>query len=377
MNVRIAVVSPPRPAAWFALCLASLLPISAASAQSYKGLATVQHVALLGDETGMQLEITSSQPITPQTRVLANPDRVVIDFPNAMPGRDLRGILARHGELKGVRVGLFENNPPTTRIVLDLNSPDSFQILPSGNTIVVKLGDASIESAADVQPMSTPEAEASQDLMSNASVTITRHPINPSVAAKKLEPARIVATNSVPAPVSVSPMPAAAQTGRRLDVNFQNGLLSIDADQATLSEVLYEVQLRTGAEVAIPAGAEKDKVVIKAGPGPTKEVMSALLNGSHFNFILVGSAQDENTIQRVMLTPKGAEIAQSPAPAPVSAEDAESESPQPPEVSQDGNMQGNQPARKPNRNAAAAATVGGPPNRTADGAETPPSEVEQ
>jgi AMIN domain len=92
MNVRIAVVSPPRPTAWFALCLAWLLPISAASAQSSNGLATVQHVALLGDETGMQLEITSSQPITPQTRVLSNPDRVVIDFPNALPGRELRGI---------------------------------------------------------------------------------------------------------------------------------------------------------------------------------------------------------------------------------------------------------------------------------------------
>jgi AMIN domain len=375
MNVRIAVVSPPRPAACFALCLAFLLPISAASGQSPNGLATVQHVSLLGDESGMQLHIEASQPITPQTRVLANPDRVVIDFPNAVPGRELRGILARHGELKGVRVGLFESHPPTTRVVLDLNGPNSFQILPSGTTIVVKLGDSGIESATDVEPMAESGPEPAQAMMSNASVTITRHPIGPAITAKKLDPAPIPAPTRAAAPAISAP---ATQLGRRLDVNFQNGMLSIDADQATLSEVLYEVQLRTGAEVAIPAGAEKDKVVIKAGPGPTKEVMSALLNGSHFNFILVGSAQDENRIERVMLTPKGAEIAQAPATdAAVSAQDRAE--PQPPEVSSDGNMNGNQnPGARPNAAAASAGgQVGGPPNRTADGAEAAPNEVQQ
>src|SRR5262249_368451 len=296
MKLRIAVVSPPRPAAWFVFGLACLLPLSSASAQSSKTTPTVQRVALLGDEVGMQLEITASQPITPQTRVLSNPDRVVIDFPNALPARGLRGIEARHGELKGVRVGLFASNPPTTRVVLDLNGPDSFQVLPAGNTIVVKLGDSGIENAGDVQPMLLSEAEANSAVLSNASVTITRHPIDAATAARRLAP------NVTPAPVTTTP--ALNPTGRRLDVTFQNGQLSIDADLATLSEVLYEVQLRTGAEVAIPAGAEKDKVVIKAGPGPTREVISALLNGSRFNFILVGSPQDENNVQRVILTPK-------------------------------------------------------------------------
>jgi hypothetical protein len=376
MNVRIAVVSPPRPAAWLALCLACLLPTPAAFGQSSNPVATVQRVALLGDETGMQLHITASQAITPQTRVLSNPDRVVIDFPNAVPARDLRGIVARHGELKGVRVGLFESHPPTTRVVLDLNAPDSFQIMPSGTTIVVKLGDAGIESASSVETLA--DSTPSESVMSNASITITRRPIAPTTIAKKLDAPVTKFSDAAPAqaaPIAIAP----AQTGRRLDVNFQNGMLSIDADQATLSEVLYEVQLRTGAEVAIPAGAEKDKVVIKAGPGPTKEVISALLNGSHFNFILVGSPQDENTIQRVMLTPKGAEIAQAPMTQSGAADDA-GEAPQPPEVTSDGNMNGNQSPtaqRQALTPPPAASTPGGPPNRTADGAEPPPNEVEQ
>jgi len=372
----MAVVSPPRPSAWFVLCFACLLPLSL-SAQSSNGLPTVQRVALLGDEAGMQLEITSSQPLTPQTRVLSNPDRVVIDFPNALPGSELRGIGARHGELKGVRVGLFQSHPPTTRVVLDLTTPGSFQILPSGNTVVVRLGDAglvdsSVEKAADVESIPVPTSAPTQAMMSNASVTITRHPITSAPSAPD--------TTTASSPVLQA---APTQNGRRLNVSFQDGLLDIDADQATLSEVLYEVQLRTGAEVAIPAGAEKDRVVIKAGPASPREVMATLLNGSRFNFILVGSPQDENIVKRVMLTPKGAEIARAPVTETPNATNPEQDDFVPP-AANDNSQQNSQPAPpqptppKRNRNSeTVSGPAGGPPNRTADGAELPPETVDQ
>src|SRR5262249_37400104 len=132
------------------------------------------------------------------------------------------------------------------------------------------------------------------------------------------------------------------------------------------------------------AGAEKDKVVIKAGPGPTREVISALLNGSRFNFILVGSPQDENNVQRVILTPKSAEIAQAPVsnaavPDPVPPDEAEQGSSEPSETPTNGpGTAQNRSAQRKNQNGAATnGPVGGPPNRTADGAEAVPNEVEQ
>ena len=60
----------------------------------------------------------------------------------------------------------------------------------------------------------------------------------------------------------------------------------------------------TGAEIAIPAGADSEQVFTSIGPGAPKEVLAALLNGSHFNFIVVGSEQDKSGIRRVVLTPK-------------------------------------------------------------------------
>ncbi len=84
-----------------------------------------------------------------------------------------------------------------------------------------------------------------------------------------------------------------------VSVTYENGMLRILADKATLSQVLYEVHLRTQAEIAIPAGAEQEKVVADFGPAPARVVLSELLNGSAYNFIFVG---DELVLQRVILT---------------------------------------------------------------------------
>ena len=107
--------------------------------------ATVQRVAILGNERGIQVQITATQPIPTQSQLLTGPDRLVIDFANALPGSQLRA-LSGSGEMKGVRVGLYKSNPPVTRIVLDLKSAQPYQLFPSGNTVVVKLSLQPLES---------------------------------------------------------------------------------------------------------------------------------------------------------------------------------------------------------------------------------------
>jgi hypothetical protein len=143
-------------------------------------------------------------------------------------------------------------------------------------------------------------------------------------------------------------------------VDFQNGLLTIIADKATLAEVLYEVQLRTGADIAIPSGAEQEKVVVKAGPGLAKDVLAALLNGSRFNFILQGSAKDPDGLGSVLLIPRidqGQQQAYNPPaptpemPEPPVADQAQQMSPptvpSPPPVQPDEVMPPELPAEPP------------------------------
>jgi hypothetical protein len=221
--------------------------------------ATISRVALQGNETGLQLEIRSNIPVATETQALAGPDRIVIDFLGASPGNALRGFVVNQQGIRRVRVGLFEANPPRTRVVIDLERPIEYRVASSGNAVLVKLG----SSAASLVSVSarTPRA----------------------VVGAKVTP---------PQP----PPP--------LQVSYNNGLLWVDARKATLAEVLYQVHLRTCADIPIPAGAEQEQVVMTAGPGPAKDVLAAVLNGSRFNFVLVGTAQDQNSLRSVILTPK-------------------------------------------------------------------------
>jgi hypothetical protein len=72
-------------------------------------------------------------------------------------------------------------------------------------------------------------------------------------------------------------------------VSFHNDQLTIVAHNSTLGDVLRAVRNQTGAAVEIPANAT-ERVVGRFGPGPARDVLAVLLNGSHFNYVMLGSA---------------------------------------------------------------------------------------
>lgn len=86
-------------------------------------------------------------------------------------------------------------------------------------------------------------------------------------------------------------------------VSFQNGLLTIVAPNSSLGDILRAVRKQTGAEIDVPTDAQ-DRVVTHLGPGPAREVVADLLNGSRFNYVLVGSPEDSSALTRVVLVAK-------------------------------------------------------------------------
>lgn len=130
-------------------------------------------------------------------------------------------------------------------------------------------------------------------------------------------------------PLLAPPLPAPAQTPPRAPiVAYQNDQLTILADNATLSSILQMVGERTGARLALPVGAD-ERVFGRWGPGPAREVLSALLNGSRFNYVMLGSAADPNGLAQIVLSAKppepgvnSAAVQQAAAmpPEPVEAE---------------------------------------------------------
>ena len=237
---------------------------------------SVRSVKVLSGKDAVEIEIKASDRIVPQTQVLTGPDRLVVDFPNAVPSSQLRSQSVDRGEVKDVRFGLFQGKPPVTRIVLDLKTAQSYQVFPYGRTVIIKVTGAKVIGGA-------PDSSAGVDNFPAAPAT---------------RPVLVVAnylTRAEPVNVEASAKPT-------LDVSFRDGLLGIRASKVTLSEVLLAVEQRTGAQVSIAAGAEQEQVAADIAPGPAPEVLARLLNGCKFNFLILSAADNPSQLDRVILS---------------------------------------------------------------------------
>jgi hypothetical protein len=128
-----------------------------------------------------------------------------------------------------------------------------------------------------------------------------KRPVKQVQAAPEPQPAP-------PPPPTLEQLPTSAP-----QVSFHNDQLMIVAHNSTLGDVLRAVRNQTGAAVEIPANAT-ERVVGRFGPGPARDVLAVLLNGSHFNYVMLGSAANPNALDRVILTHKtGGSETSSPA----------------------------------------------------------------
>jgi len=100
----------------------------------------------------------------------------------------------------------------------------------------------------------------------------------------------------------VQPIPLDSMAPVPPQVSYQNAQLTIVAPNSTLGDILRAVRKQTGAEIEIPVATER--VVTHLGPGPAREIVAELLNGSRFNYVLMGSSGNDAALTRVVLVAK-------------------------------------------------------------------------
>lgn len=127
------------------------------------------------------------------------------------------------------------------------------------------------------------------------------NPQHPKKATKKAQPQLPPLPSGPMGPVQQVPLDSIAAVPPQ--VSFQNDQLTIVAPNSTLADILRAVRKQTGAEIDIPAAPER--VVTHLGPGPAREIVAELLNGSRFNYVLLGSPTDDALLTRVVLVAKG------------------------------------------------------------------------
>ena len=124
------------------------------------------------------------------------------------------------------------------------------------------------------------------------------------------------------APVPPPPPPTPEQMPAvQPQVHYSQGQLTIVAENSTLADILRAVRAQTGAAVEVPPNAT-ERVVTHLGPGPARDVLAALLNGSHFNYVMLGSAAHPDSVDRLILTSKSGGVPE-PAPPPAATPVAE------------------------------------------------------
>ena len=303
-------VPPAKPSA--AKPIAKAPPPAPAPAQAAEG-AVVEEVSVHPGKGELSFSVKLSQPATPKMWSEREPDRIVMDLPGTLPGNTSRRISVGEGSVQTVRLSLFQENPPVTRIVFDVAAGTRKpQLQANGNELTVKFQTnaaqpAQVAAAPKPELNSAPNvAKMSAEVHRPVAQSVSRPPSVAHVAtAPRVSPVAVPHAAPAPAIKEVAQHPPAQDMfgPHPPNIRFANGLLSIEADNSVLTDILYEVGAKTGAEIQMPpwSDAGREHVVAKLGPGNPRDVIAALLHGSSFNYVIVESPQG---LQQLILTPK-------------------------------------------------------------------------
>jgi hypothetical protein len=83
-------------------------------------------------------------------------------------------------------------------------------------------------------------------------------------------------------------------------VSYEHGELAIKARNVPLLAVLRRICNQIGADIDAPVGTS-EPAFVDLGPGPTRQVLSSLLAGSPFNYVMQASEENPNVLARIIV----------------------------------------------------------------------------
>jgi len=168
-----------------------LLSLMAATAEtqgngSITKQATLQRLDITRGDDGVNVEITAHGQVTPNVTTLESPARVVIDLPQTVAVTAQRNITVGSDGVKGVRVGMDGQTPPTTRVVVDLVRACKYELVPGADgKMTLKLYTGSATASAKEAPKAAPKAPAAKLVAVSAPVSAPA----PAIAKPMVKPA--------------------------------------------------------------------------------------------------------------------------------------------------------------------------------------------
>jgi len=213
-----------------AMILMLLMVVATAASWAQTTSATTQetHVLLRNVQVvraadGMEVAITSSAPIVPHTQAITGPPRLVVDLPNTVQARPFRRIAVDEDGVKAVRTGTDAQLPPTTRVVVDLAEARDYEVVTSGNLLVLKLrGKPAAALDAPKTPVTVPATQTA-----TVAPEVAKPVIPPAPAARAIEAAAKFAEHPLE---SMMTLPSAAMAP---DAQGKDPAVNMAAEQKT------------------------------------------------------------------------------------------------------------------------------------------------
>jgi hypothetical protein len=221
----------------------------------------------------VRIELTTNVPLSSPAKIRASADRLVFDLPGALYTAAARQKQVNHLGIRAIRIWLQSANPPLTRIIVELQAEERYDISNESGLLVLHLSPlhqsvppappASEESARVSGNPATPAARGSASTNAAAALAGIYHrgPRKPEVWRKKndppnlpIPPERSAASSPQPqvpvTPPADPPVPAAPLTSD-----------SVNAEAARADA--------TKGEKAAPSPKREEKVSTPVPPNPS------------------------------------------------------------------------------------------------------------
>lgn len=125
-------------------------------------IAAIKSFRIVQEKDGQAVEILSTRPLIPAIQAITNPDRLVIDLPNARLDTQQKKISVQADQIGSLRADQFQQNPPIARVVVDLLAPRTYTWDAAGNRLVVHLGKPSDQArSSPFEPPTAPSLTSS------------------------------------------------------------------------------------------------------------------------------------------------------------------------------------------------------------------------
>jgi len=241
--------------------------------------AEIRNIAVVPSAQGVSLEIFSSRPVVPQITKLDSPPRLVLDILDSVPALTTSQIPVNRGDVRMIRIGRFQQNPPITRVVIDLDHEMNYGMVAAGTQFTLELhpmtaaAGAQQAAAQQTNPNDVPPAAPYYSPMESANRQQPPAPQRQQPPIQQIQPP--VAQPAVVVPdVLPTARPASASSG---DVGTS---LSAGADTAVMHLARGgELRVCPGTTLSVTPTRNGQELMLGVSTG-SFEVHYALASGS-------------------------------------------------------------------------------------------------